>query len=126
MEEMIDQMTAEEYNALVAKQKQSKYRNVPTEVDGIRFDSKAEAEHYAKLRLMQLSGEIYDLQLQPSFRLEVNGLLICRYVADFSYRDQYGLNVEDVKSPATITPIYRVKKKLMQALYGIEIYEVMR
>ena len=34
------------------------------------------------------------------------------------------LMVEDVKSPATKTAVYRLKKKLVKALYGIEIIEV--
>jgi hypothetical protein len=34
------------------------------------------------------------------------------------------LVVEDVKSKPTVTRLYRVKKKLMRALHGIEIQEV--
>jgi len=32
--------------------------------------------------------------------------------------------VEDVKSKATKTAVYQLKKKLVKALYGVEIVEV--
>jgi hypothetical protein len=34
--------------------------------------------------------------------------------------------VEDCKSKPTMTPVYRLKKKLVAALHGIEIHEVER
>ena len=52
------------------------------------------------------------------------------YKADFTYRKkdengQYTLYiVEDVKSRATQTAVYRMKRKLMQERKGIEIQEV--
>lgn len=49
---------------------------------------------------------------------------ICRYRADFTYKDDLGrLVVEDVKSPGTRTPVYRLKKLLMLATQDIEIQE---
>lgn len=103
----------------------SKYRNQPVEVDGHRFASKAEARRYAELKLIQHSGQIHDLQLQTRFPLKVNGELVCTYIADFTYRAWNGdLVVEDVKSPASKTPQYRMKAKLVRALLGIEIREV--
>ncbi len=56
----------------------------------------------------------------------MNGLKIGRYIADFRYFDNERnvAVVEDVKGgKATMTPIYRLKKKLVKALYGIEIVE---
>jgi hypothetical protein len=54
----------------------------------------------------------------------VNGVTVCTYVGDFRYRDAHTdrLVVEDVKGIAT--PVYRLKRKLMQAVWGIEIQEV--
>ncbi len=119
---------------VVAKPKRvSKYRNVKVTVDGITFDSKREAERYGELRLLQKSGAIRMLQRQYSFRLEVNGMLICVYRSDFTYEERVkavvpGLRwrwvVEDVKG--VLTPVYRLKKKLMVAIHGIEIREVRR
>jgi hypothetical protein len=81
-----EELTAAEFNALTAKDKpKSKYGNVKTEVDGVLFDSKAEAERYGELKLMERNGEITDLQLQVRYPIEYNGALICTYVADFVY-----------------------------------------
>lgn len=105
----------------------SKYGAVKTELDGITFDSKAEAKRYAELRILARAGLISDLKLQPKFPLEVNGLVVATYIADFSYRDgTQGVVVEDVKSAPTRTDVYLLKKKLMKALHGIEIAEVSR
>jgi hypothetical protein len=86
------------------------------------FASKREYARYQDLKLMEKAGEITELACQPGFRLEVNGDLICTYKADFSYRDKQGMPVtEDVKGVRT--PVYRIKAKLMRALYGITILE---
>lgn len=102
----------------------SKYRNVRTEIDGRRFDSKKEAARFCALRLLEQAGEIRDLVLQPKYRLEANGVLICVYKADFEYTDAAtGERVtEDVKGVRT--DVYKLKKKLVSALLGIEIREV--
>ena len=45
-----------------------KYSARPTEVDGIRFDSKAEARRYTELRTLEKAGEISHLELQAALR----------------------------------------------------------
>ena len=102
----------------------SKYHAVPVEVDGIRFASKAEARRYRELRLLERGGAIADLILQPRYPVRVNGVRICTYLADFTYRDcETGLYVtEDVKGVRT--PVYKLKRKLVEALYGLAITEV--
>jgi hypothetical protein len=103
----------------------NKYRNQPTEVDGIRFASKREANRYGQLKLLQMGGKIRNLQLQVRFRIAVKNQKICDYVADFSY-DESSVDgwlpvVEDVKGVRT--QIYKLKKKLMLAVHGIQIRE---
>lgn len=119
-------MSAEEYVATVAgKAKKSKYSNVKTEVDGVLFDSKAEARRYRELKILLDSGKIVMLTLQPKYHIHVNGVKICDYIADFSYYFapfSTKLIVEDVKGMKT--PMYRMKKKLMKAVFGIDIQEV--
>lgn len=104
----------------------TKYRNKPTVVDNIRFDSLAEAKRYNELKVLQSGGAIVDLQLQPKFHLIVGEELVCTYTADFGYRDPVHRRriIEDVKSTATKTPQYRIKVKLLKALTGIEVREV--
>jgi len=106
--------------------KVSKYRNRKTLVDGIQFDSQKEADRYQELLWMQQARLIQDLELQPRYDLVVNTHKIGFYRADFRYEVVATsiLVVEDVKSPATKTAVYRLKKKLVKALYGIEIIEV--
>ena len=100
-----------------------KYKAVKTEVDGITFDSKREAARYMELVLLERAGEISHLELQPSFVCMVNGHKICTYKADFRYFSASKSIVEDVKGVKT--PVYRLKKKLVEALYpGVKIQEV--
>lgn len=106
----------------VGQPKPSKYRSRRTEVDGHTFASGREATRYCQLLLMQKAKLIGDLELQPRYRLEVNGVKVCDYVADFRYREGGGVVVEDAKGFRT--PEYRIKKKLMLALLGIEVREV--
>lgn len=112
----------------------TKYHNEKTEVDGLKFDSRKEANRWCELQLMQKAGEIYELQRQVPFvvlpaQRDENGKLIERevkYVADFTYRVK-GVNrlvVEDTKSKATKTPEYIIKRKLMLYRLGLRIREV--
>jgi len=103
--------------------KRNKYRAIKTVVDGIKFDSKKEAARYGQLKLMVKAGLINQLELQPRFDLIVNGKKCGFYKADFQYveLDQGKQIVEDVKGMKT--PVYNLKKKLIKAIYGIEIFE---
>ena len=99
----------------------SKYHAIKTEVDGVMFDSKREAERYRELKLMQQAGVIEHLELQAKFPVKVNGKHICNYFADFIYTERGAPIVEDCKGMRTAA--YRLKKKLVEALYEIEIKE---
>ena len=105
----------------------NKYKARKTEIDGILFDSKREAARYQELRLLVRAGLICELESQKKFDLIVNDQKVCSYYADFMYYDKEKecWIVEDVKGgKATQTPVYRLKKKLMKAVLGIEIVEV--
>ena len=118
-------LDAAEYVALLAKQERpSKYRAKPTEVDGITFASKGEAHRYRQLCLRVRAGEIRDLELQPRYPLVVNGVNVGTYVADFRYVETAtGETVtEDFKGVRT--PVFRLKSKLVRALYGVDVVEV--
>lgn len=102
----------------------NKYGAVRTTINGITFDSKKEAARYSTLRLLELAGEISCLSCQPKLECKVHGHLICVYIPDFSYLKACKTVYEDVKSKATKTPAYRIKKKLVKAIYDIDIQEV--
>ena len=103
-----------------------KYHNKNTVADGIKFDSKLEAERYAQLKMMERSGVIRDLELQPEYELipsfRKNGKTWRRtvYKADFRYilcEDDKTI-IEDVKgSTAVITDVFRLKQKLFEYKY---------
>ena len=110
-----------------------KYKAKKVELDGYTFDSMSEAKHYYHTLKPRLeAGEIKDLRMQPAFRCEINGRLICKYIADFQYIDlnttglqgQHGcVIIEDVKGFKT--PVYRLKKKMVEAIHlGTKILEV--
>lgn len=113
-----------------------KYKARKATADGITFDSKKERDRYCQLKLMERAGEIKNLELQPKFKLIVDGkpLLIksdgypngrkATYTADFRYLDKNIEVVEDVKSPATKTYAYKLKKALVEAIYDVVIIEV--
>jgi len=111
-------------NAIPLFQRLRKFRNKPCVVDGVRFASQAEARRYNELKLFLAAGDLSKLELQPKFPLVVNGKLVCTYIADFSYEQRGYRIIEDVKSPASKTPQYRIKVKLLKALTGIQVREV--
>lgn len=93
-----------------------KYRNKPTVIDGIRFDSKAEAKRYQELELLQRSRGIYDLKRQVTFALYgKNGSPICKYRADFMYSENDRVVIEDVKGVETAD--FKLKRKLFNDNY---------
>lgn len=98
-----------------------KFKAQKTTVDGVQFASKKESKRYSILKLLERAGEISGLTLQPEFVLSVNDHLICKYIADFTYTEKGKVIVEDVKGFKTRE--YRLKKKLLRALLGIEIRE---
>ena len=100
----------------------NKYNNIKTVVDGITFDSKREAVHYAYLKNLEKRGVITDLQLQTKLDFKIDGKKIFTYKPDFEYNDEYGHHYIDVKSPATgKNAVFRLKKKLIEAKYKIII-----
>lgn len=100
----------------------SKYHAIRTRVDGINFASKREAKRYGELKLMQKAGKITHLLTQVPFVVFLNGIKICTYKADFVYYEGALRKVEDSKGFRT--PVYALKKKMVEAQYGIRIEEV--
>jgi hypothetical protein len=97
----------------------SKYSNKWTEVDGIKFQSKLEADRYIILKQYESEGVIQGLELQRSFKFENNGVKICDYRADFVYKYKGREIVEDAKGQ--LTDVFKLKRKMMKSI-GIDIY----
>lgn len=113
---------AEEYTAKPIKKlstKKNKYGARATVVDGIRFHSQREADRYSELKLMKRDGQIEFFLRQVPFDLP-GGI---RWFADFMIFWKGGdKTIEDAKGVAT--PVYKIKKKQVEALYPVEIVEV--
>lgn len=135
-----------------APQKASKYHNKPTERvtaagNVLRFDSQKEAWRYEELAELERRGIIRDLRMQVDFTLqeaytdgEGQRIRAIRYKADFVYLKQvqpwetdpewtrgkpmWRQVVEDVKSSATRTKPYIMKRKMMKERFNIDIQEV--
>jgi len=104
------------------KKSKSKYKNKPIIIDGRWFASQREGRRYEELRLLERAGEISRLKTQVAFPITINGEKICTYRADFTYRTKEGKTiVEDTKG--FLTPIYKIKKKLLWVVCRINITE---
>lgn len=97
----------------------NKYGAIKTKIDGITFASKGEALRYRDLKIMERGYIIKHLKLQEKFPIKVNDKLICNYIADFTYFENGVYVVEDFKGIST--PIFRIKAKLFEAIYGYKI-----
>lgn len=123
--------------------KPAKYHNKPTErlTDSgavLRFDSQKEARRYDELAALERAGAIRELRMQADFTLqeaytdgEGRRVRAIRYRADFTYWEYDNEKsawvryvVEDVKSRATRTKEYIMKRKLMKERFSIDIQEV--
>lgn len=114
--------------AMAKKPGRAKYRNKKTEINGAKFDSKAEAARFVQLKRMEEAGLIQDLRRQVSFELAPAVMIAgkrmsppLRYFADFCYVQDGKQVIEDVKGH--LTDVYKVKRHLM-AVLGYHIVEV--
>lgn len=101
----------------------SKYNNIKTIYNGIKYDSKKEAEYAKILDLRIKANDIISYQRQVKLSIVVNGVKICNYIADFVVQNNDNLEtVIDVKGYKT--SIYKLKKKLVEAIYDLKITEI--
>lgn len=131
-----------------------KLNNEVTLVDGIVFGSKKEAKRYTELQLLERVGEISDLELQKRYELipaqyetietgefykvgerkgQPKTKQVCVeqsvvYIADFVYKQNGQVVVEDVKGyrdPSSAAYAkFVLKRKMMLYFHGIRIKEV--
>ena len=112
-------MTAAEFKQLGGAGR-SKYGNTKTERSGVIFASKGEAALNDMLEGMQAAGEILFFLRQVPFHLP-GGVI---YRVDFAVVAQTGIRYLDFKGYET--PEFKIKKKLVEALYPVRIELVAR
>jgi hypothetical protein len=108
--------------ALAEGKRRNKYSAESSWIDGIRFASKAEAKYYLMLKYRERLGEVTDVRLQEPFTvLGPKGQVVTTYRADFVFWDvkEGRRRVIDVKGVQT--PLFKLKKKLVEAFLGIKI-----
>lgn len=119
---MTSRLPASQARKLGLVPKRSKYGNRKVVVDGRKYDSQAEAAYGERLLLRERVGEVGGVEMHPRFKLlGPKGELICVYVADFAFWDhaEDRFRVVDVKGVET--DVFKLKRKMMQALKGIEV-----
>lgn len=93
-----------------------KFHAKPTESDGIKFASKAEARYYEHLKLRQRAGEVVFFLRQVPIHLPGE----VRYVMDFLVFETTGdVRMVDVKGMET--EMFKAKKRMVEAMYPIKI-----
>lgn len=126
-------ISQEVYNKLLSNsidQKKNKYKNTKVEYKGIKFDSIKEMKHYQLLEYLQKIGEIKELKLQvpyeliPKYKINNKTVRKCVYVADFTYITTKDDKLHIIDTKGFKTDVYRLKKKLFEYKYGVEVEEV--
>lgn len=126
-------ISQEVYNKLLSNsidQKKNKYNNTKVEYKGIKFDSIKEMKHYQLLEYLQKIGEIKELKLQvpyeliPKYKISNKTVRKTTYIADFTYITTKDDKLHIVDTKGFKTDVYRLKKKLFEYKYGVEVEEV--
>lgn len=109
------------------KSKLGKYNARGFYLDSKWFPSQAEGDRYLQLKVLLELGRIDRLETQVAYTIQVDGVPICSYKADFRYwiRENGSIThqvVEDVKG--MVTKEYAIKKKLTEAKYRLKIHEL--
>ncbi|MGA2091787.1 MAG: DUF1064 domain-containing protein [Sedimentisphaerales bacterium] len=101
----------------------NKFRNIRSaNGDGTFSDSRKEARIDAEYQTLLRCGQLKKVERKKRFPLVVEGVKICDYECDWVVTDKKG-ETAVIDAKGFKTPVYKIKKKLMKALYGIDIIE---
>ena len=126
------------HNGLLKQPKAHKFGAIATTVDGIRFDSKAEAARYQDLLLLEKAGQIRNLTRQPVFPLhaapvqrtdlptkltasDLSPVLVGVAKMDFSYEQGPDWRIVTVDVKGLDNAMSRWKRKHVLLEYGIRV-----
>ena len=93
-----------------------KFRAKAVQDDGHHFPSKLEHRHYQKLLLLKKAGEVIFFLRQVPFHLPGG----TKYVVDFQVFWSDG-RISFIDSKGVETGMFKMKKKMVEALYPVEI-----
>jgi hypothetical protein len=106
-------LTNREHSQKISKHK---FHAKPTNIDGIRFHSKKEAQYYGTLNLLKNSGEILFFLRQVPFHLPGNTKYLLDFLVFYANQDIEFVDVKGAKTSLSTTKI-----KQVEDLYGIFI-----
>lgn len=112
--------------SFLKKEKENKFKAKKCSEDGFKFDSLRERKRYLELKFLQGKGTISELTVHPVYAFTYEGKIFCKMLPDFRYMENGEIVIEDVKSKATITTVYRLKKKMLKLWYGLDVKEILR
>ena len=105
----------------------NKYGNIPKRYGDRLYHSTLEANYAQTLDLMKKGGLLKTIKPQPKFSLDVNGVKIGHIIPDFYTLDKDGLEtIWEVKSSASMTPLWKLKWKIMQINHPEFIYKIIQ
>ena len=94
---------------------------------GVVYDSKLEKEYRGKLELLKMAttekNRVVSIEEQVPYPFVINDVKVCTYLLDFKVTFADG-RVEFIDVKGVKTDVYRIKSKLLLAIYGIKIKEV--
>jgi hypothetical protein len=96
--------------------KRHKYNAKPTEVDGIRFDSKKEAEYYSTLKLRVKAGDVLFFLRQVPIHLPGGTKLVIDFL---EFHADGSVHFVDVKGHET--DAFKIKRREVEHHYPFEI-----
>lgn len=119
------------YGLTIVRSTNNKFGAKKTEYDGVLYDSKAEAVFARNLDLLRIAHKpeerVVTVERQVPFDFTHKGKKIFKYILDFKvfYGDgtYKHFDVKGYKKGAAYS-LFSIKKKCIEAEYGIEILEV--
>ena len=130
----MEKMSIAQYLATNKKPSKTKWGNIKTEFQGEIYDSKKEADYAMHLEIAKKASKkserVLSWKRQIPFKISINGQHICTYLADFEVKYADGRTeyvdtkpLDKRRNKFLTTDVYRLKKKMVFAQYGIEILE---
>jgi len=93
-----------------------KFNAKPTVYDGIRFDSKKEGNYYLDLKLRIKAGEVIFFLRQVPFHLPGGGKLVLDFLEFHKDGTAHFVEIKGFE-----TKEWKIKKRIVEAIYPIEI-----
>lgn len=91
--------------------------------EGHLHDSRDEARYCEQLHIELRNGDFTEIKIEPDFDLVIDGKRICSHRPDFLITHHDG-SKEVIEYKGFFTSVWRLKKKLFEALYPHIPYKV--